>query len=624
VHSVAIRTAVLERVRGRPSAVLPALGAFVLVAAVAFDQGGYFPGPWGWTIVGVSWSAIAALVVRRRVYLGRPAVAVALLLVAYTAWTGLSSIWSLSPTQSALETQRVAVYAAAFLAAALWVRRSPALFVTGVWLAISVVCSWSLLTRLVPDRYGVDYVGSGNRLSAPVGYWNSLGMFAAIGVLLALALANESASRLQRAAAAATVPLLVTTLYFTYSRGAWFCLGFGLVVALGAATRRVRLAAAVVALVPWAAVAIWRASSDRSLTISNPSLSAAAHDGHRLVVWLLILGVCSALAAWFVASLDDKLVLPGARAPAVRAGSAVLALVLVIGATIAFGSPTTIASKTWHAFTGSGTSGETLNGRLFSFSGTGRVTQWHIAWQQFSAHPVVGSGARTSEIYWNRLRPKAARVRDVHNLYLQALAELGVIGLALLALALLIPLAAGLSLRRQPLVAGVLGAYAAYLLHGAVDWDWEITAVTLPAIICAAILTHRPARVLGTGRRRIALAAAVVFAIGGIYTIAARIPLSRLDSALAHQEWSKAAGDAHQASRFAPWSSEPWLKLGEAELTAGLTPQANAAFRRAVAYDRNNWVTWWDLARSSQDGERTDALLHVKQLNPLAPPAARP
>jgi hypothetical protein len=626
VHPVANRAAGVTRLeaRRRLSALLPGIGAFVLVAAVAFDQGGYFPGPWGWTIVGVSWAAIAALVMRPRVYLGRPAIAVAALLAAFTVWTALSSIWSLSPTQSALETQRVAVYAAAFVAAALWVRRSPEGLLTGVWSAISVVCSWSLLTRLVPERFGVDYVISGNRLAAPVGYWNSLGMFAVIGVLLALVLARESASRLKRAAAAATVPALVMTLYFTYSRGAWFCLGFGLVVVLAAATRRVGLAAAIVALAPWAALAVWRASSSRPLTIANPTIAAAAHDGHRLVVWLLLAGTCSALVARGIAALDDRLVLPGAWTPAVRVGSGALAISLVIGMTVVFGSPTTIASKTWHAFAGNSTSGPTLNARLFSLSGTGRVTQWRVAWEQARTHPIVGSGARTSEIYWNRLRPEPSHVRDVHNLYLQALAELGMIGFALLLLALGIPLAAGFALRRQPLASGALGAYAAYLLHGVVDWDWQITGVTLPAIVCAAILTHRPARQLRPSRRRIALAAATLYVVGGIYTIAARIPLHALDTALARQEWSKATGEARQASRLAPWSSEPWLKLGEAELTAGLTPQANDAFRRAVARDRNNWVTWWDLARSSRGGERANALLHVSLLNPLAPKAEQP
>ncbi|MGH3026632.1 MAG: tetratricopeptide repeat protein, partial [Gaiellaceae bacterium] len=223
---------------------------------------------------------------------------------------------------------------------------------------------------------------------------------------------------------------------------------------------------------------------------------------------------------------------------------------------------------------------------------------------------------------WNRLRPTGGHVRDVHNLYLQALAELGVIGLVILLAALGLPLVAGVFSRGSPLVAGALGAYVAYLAHSIIDWDWEITGVTLPAILCAAVLASGSPRVLGGRARALALVAAAVLALGGLYTIAARIPQNRLDSAIGRQQWAKANHDAQRASDFAPWSSEPWLKLGEAELTAGLTPHARDAFRIAAKRDPNNWVAWWDLARASHSSERQDALLHVKALNPLAPPAS--
>ena len=599
----------------------PGLGAFVLVAGVSFDRGGYFPGPWGWTILGAAWAAGLALLGRRRPELSRPAIACALLLAAFTAWTGLSAAWSLSVTQTALETQRVAVYASAFLAAALWARSSAAALLTGAWAAIVLVCGWALLTRLVPDRYGVIYFGSGNRLSVPVGYWNSLGLFAAMGALLALALACESSSRVVRALAAGSLPLLVTTLYFTYSRGAWLSLGIGLVVALAAATRRVRLLTGLAAVVPWVALAVWRASTSTPLTIANPSAGAAAHAGHRLVVVLLVLAAASALAAWLVSLLDERLQLPVRWIRPVQILGVAVVVVAVAAVTVRYGAPNTIAAKGWHAFTGKPASGSTLNGRLFSFSGTGRVTQWKIAWRQAKAHPVAGTGARTSEIWWNRDRPIPAHVRDVHNLYLQALAELGAIGLLILVGALAVPLGAGILARGRPLVAGALGAYAAYLAHGIIDWDWEITGVTLPAILCAAVLASGSPRALGARGRAVALAAAAVVAVGGIYTIAARLPQNRLDTALGKQQWVKATHDAQRASDLAPWSSEPWLKLGEAELTAGLTPQAHDAFRTAADRDPNNWVAWWDLARASQTGEREDALLHVQLLNPLAPPA---
>ena len=58
------------------------------------------------------------------------------------------------------------------------------------------------------------------RLEEPLTYWNALGVFAAMGALLALGFAARSQSVVARALPAATLPILFSTLYFTFSRGA--------------------------------------------------------------------------------------------------------------------------------------------------------------------------------------------------------------------------------------------------------------------------------------------------------------------------------------------------------------------------------------------------------------------
>src|SRR5439155_27330960 len=126
------------------------------------------------------------------------------------------------------------------------------------------------------------------------------------------------------------------------------------------------------------------------------------------------------------------------------------------------------------------------------------------------AHRWLGSGAGSYEPYWYRHRPNDQAVRDAHSLYMETLAELGPIGLALLATALAIPLAGAVRARRRPLVPPALGAYVAYLVHAAYDWDWEMPAVTLAALFCgAAILIagrHGSRRIWTlSGRARIAL-----------------------------------------------------------------------------------------------------------------------
>lgn len=119
--------------------------------------------------------------------------------------------------------------------------------------------------------------------------------------------------------------------------------------------------------------------------------------------------------------------------------------------------------------------------------GRNRSTYWRVAWHEYERNPVLGSGAGTYVDYWIRERPDRSFTRTAHNLYLQSLAELGPVGLALVLVALGLPVAAPAG-RRDPLVAAATGGYAAYLIHTAVDWDWQLPAATVPGLVCAASL----------------------------------------------------------------------------------------------------------------------------------------
>lgn len=115
--------------------------------------------------------------------------------------------------------------------------------------------------------------------------------------------------------------------------------------------------------------------------------------------------------------------------------------------------------------------------------GENRPHYWRVAWQDVKEHPVLGSGAGTFGAYWLEHRPIDEFVHDAHSLFLETLAELGPFGLTLLAVGLGAPLAA-LRHRQDRVVAAALGAYTAFLLHAAVDWDWEFGAVVLVGIAC--------------------------------------------------------------------------------------------------------------------------------------------
>jgi O-antigen ligase len=123
-----------------------------------------------------------------------------------------------------------------------------------------------------------------------------------------------------------------------------------------------------------------------------------------------------------------------------------------------------------------------------------RPAYWRAAASDASAHPLMGSGAGSFDDYWLVHRPIPAYVQDAHSLYLEAAAELGVVGLALLACALLVPLATAVAARRQAHVPVAAAAYITFLVHAGLDWDWEMPATTLAGLACAAAL-------LGNARR---------------------------------------------------------------------------------------------------------------------------
>src|SRR6185312_907062 len=106
--------------------------------------------------------------------------------------------------------------------------------------------------------------------------------------------------------------------------------------------------------------------------------------------------------------------------------------------------------------------------------------------------------------------------RNVHDLYLETLAELGPFGLALLLVALAAPIVAFFRVRKRGLTAAALAAYVAFLVHVLVDWDWQMPAVTLAALFCgtAVLSAAKRARPEAIGPVPRGILVGVVIALG--------------------------------------------------------------------------------------------------------------
>lgn len=603
-------------------------GSAVVVGGLAAAQGGYFSTSWGWAALLLCWAAALGLVLASSARLTVLESGTLLGLAALAGWTTASIAWSDDRAQSVLEVERGLVYVGGLLAVLLVVRRrSLHQFLGGVLAGIAVISTYALWTRLFPPRgSGVDSVAL-NRLAEPIGYWNGLAIFTVMGVLLALGFAARGGGAAARGAAAAVLPVLLTTLYFTYSRGGWMALGVGLVAAVALDARRLQLVTAFLMLTPPSVAVVWLASRSHTLTSLAAPYQAIRDDGRTLALEIVLLALASAALALGFMIVERRVAIP--RALEVAYGAVlVLACAGLIGAfLVKYGGPAEVARKARHSIEGppksTGATGD-LNARLFSLSSNGRLDQWRGAWHDYEAHRWIGSGSGSFQSYWLQHRTTGLTVRDAHSLYMETLAELGSVGLGLLVVTLALPLVAAVRARRGPLVPAVLGAYVAYLAHAGVDWDWELAAVTLTALLLAGsllIAARGDARgfALGLPVRGALLALVLAVGVFALIGLVGNRALASSGSAVDSARWSEAERQAHRAIRWAPWSAAAWQNLGDAQLGLGHQSDAAASLRKATRMSPNDWSIWYDLAVASTGAERRRAFLRAQALNPLSP-----
>jgi hypothetical protein len=599
------------------------VGSAVLLTALASSQGGFFATTWGWSALALLWATAIALVLRPELRV-RPLEAIFVgASLALLAWTLASNLWTAFPTETMAESERMVVYVGAALAAVVAARRrSITALVGGTWAAITIVCGYALLTRLFPESLRLTDSLAGDRLAAPIGYWNGLGIFAAMGLLLTLGLAANGRPAV-RALAGASAVVLGLTLYLTFSRGATIALALGLVAVVAVEQRRLRVVTTLFVIAPWPAVAIVLAAHEPGFTRTDVALQVSARAGQRMAVIMLVLIPVAAVAMSVYVSAEGRVRIPRrvrrAYATALLSGAAAVLVVLFVR----FGSPPALAERAYDGFVRKPAVTTNLNQHLFSLSNSDRLAEWRIAWRQYEAHPVLGGGAGTYYFSWMLARPHTTTVHDAHNLYLETLAELGPVGLALLVVMFAAPLAGLPRARHDGLATAAFGAYTAYLLHVWLDWDWELPAITVAALFCggtlllasrsAATPPRQPSRrnQAALGVLAVALAGFSLVALAGNRSVAAS------QNSLFRGEWLAAEAHARRAIDWTPWSAAPWQLLGEAQLGRGDGAGARHSFRRAIAIEPQNWELWLDLAYATGGSAHAAAIRRALALNPL-------
>jgi hypothetical protein len=472
------------------------LAATVLLAGpavIAFFAGGYFDGPRA-AATAVAWAVVLLLAVAGPVPLPAtvPGGVAAAGLVGLAAWSAISVAWAPLIGPAVDNAQRLLLYLGVLLAATAVLRdpRGGRAVEPALAAGALVVIAYGLAGRLLPGIVELDrsFV-AGGRLEQPLTYWNAEGLLAAMGFLLCVRLAGDRSRReAVRAAAAAACAPLGMGVYLSYSRGALAVAVIGLVFLLAAAPSRPQLRAALVGLAAGTAAGVL-AAAFRGVAALEGSEAAQRRDGAIVLVVLIALAAAAAFATARIVAAERRD--PGmlgrlrhaGRLPAVAGAAAAACVVgLVIGGLVETAGE-----------------GENVGARPSRFVAVSslRYEYWRVGADAFLERPLRGEGSGAFRVIWRQERDVDAGAVEVHSLIVEMATELGLPGLLLLGLFLGgIAACAARALRSgAPLAPGATAVCAAWLLHASIDWDWQMPAVTLPALVLAGGLLAEAERV---------------------------------------------------------------------------------------------------------------------------------
>jgi hypothetical protein len=547
-------------------------------------------------------------------------------LLALAAWQLLSVGWSHSAWRAIAEFDRTALYLVVFLTYATLPRRRLQPLILSVGGAIVALALIGLAARLRPDLFTGAPGLSLHRLSYPLTYWNAMGVMCACALVVCLhAAADSSVPRAARIAGATAFPAVAATLYLTLSRGGIGAAVVGLVLyAVLGRPRGLVLAVAAVAVPTYLLVT---SAYDAEALVSDTPLSAVALAEGRGLVPTVVL---CCLAAGGLRALMTKLDAPLLRLPtpdltrgrraAVWGGAALLVAVVAVAA----GGPS-LAHRAYDDFVNdnpASTLRADQRARLTQTFNGGRIKTWELALDASKDHRWRGTGAGTFDLQWRRYRTGPDLVSQGHSLYVETLSELGIVGLAAVSVWLLALLTAAVARwRRRPAAAAVLAVIVAWALHAAVDWDWEIPAITLAPLILGAAATAVPAR-RSNGRRRltpplVGFAALLLGALPAVNALAE----TRIDQALRAYErgqCSTATARAYQAQSLLSMRPEPTAVLALCAAQAGRAGEAIGLSHETVAADPNDWE--WNyldaLVVGASGGDPRPALMAARERDP--------
>jgi hypothetical protein len=463
------------------------------------------------------------------------------LLLALTALTGLSVVWSVAPDASWQDAGRMLAYSGVFTAAVALAWIAPGgwrALLGGTVLGAVVVCGYALLTKVLPNDLGLSAEASFYaRLQEPYGYWNAIGLTAAMGAIGCLWLgARRAGHALLNALAYPAMGLTILTLMLAYSRGALAALAIGVAAWMCLVPLRLRGARVLIVGGLGAAPVIAWDFSRHALSSDGVALATRTTAGHQLGVLLGAMLLVLSLVGIAIGFFGDRRAPGSASRRAVGIGLAALLVLVVLAlagglAASKRGFTGTISHDLSSLTDPNASVPKNTPGRLTAV-GSVRARYWNEALEIFKAHPALGAGAAGYETARLRYRTQPLDVRQAHGYVVQTLADLGIVGL-LLSLALLLAWmgAAGRAThpfnrrwmvqpphvgdgraadlpsifgwragwRRAPLaytperigMITMLCVVIVFGVHSFADWTWYVPGDAVVALLCAGWLAGR-------------------------------------------------------------------------------------------------------------------------------------
>jgi tetratricopeptide (TPR) repeat protein len=603
-----------------------ALGAFpagfvlVLAVVLAAAEGGYAPVAWypAALLAGGALALVALAVPAPRP--ARWTAAAIGLLAAHAAWTYATIAWAGDRGAAWDAGGRALLYATAFATLALVpiASRAALALLGAAAVALAGIGALELASaNAAADPFAALIDGG---FAEPIGYQNGNAALWTLAALPALAIAAHARLAIVRGALLGVVVLLAGLGLLAQSR-AWIVVApAGALALVALSPARLRLAAPLALLA--GAVAAMRGPA---LAVYDALEAPARADELLAEATRAIAGasIVAGLAMTAFAFAEPAIEKHWRRRPvrgrrgAPSGGRRRRAVAIVVAAAVAAVPLAALAASelpgAWREFA-AGHERRGSGGDLSSL-GSNRADLWRVAWEAFLEAPAGGIGGDNYLAEYLRRGDTTEEPRHPHSLPLRALAQTGIVGALLLAGLLL---AAALALRRSPrlrrpegaVLVAVAGASAVYYgLHGAVDWLWEIPAVTLLALapVALALAPEPPAgRVpLVAGPRGWA-----ALAVAAVAAAAALIPpyAAHLDMHEARSSWraQPASAFAHvdRAARRNPVSAEPLLLEGTIAVQRGDSPRAAGAFAQAL--ERRPDVAYALLQLAALASERGD------------------